>query len=437
MAFISEHFQRNKPSPIRIAQIEFLKRIQKGEKINEINVAIGNVSLPMHPAMIERLKNLDKSSFKDGVVMYTPTAGTQEANQAFKNILQASSIDTKNLYFQIVDGGSAAMELAIIGTTKDDDPNKKPLLLIEPIYANYISFAARVGKKVVCISRILQEDGTYRLPSISEIEKVIQMYKPGAIVVIPYDNPTGQFIDFEQLKQLASLAVKYDMWIISDEAYRELHYNGKEAISIWKLTNKDVPGIEGRRISIESSSKVWNACGLRIGALVTDNKEFHEKSVAEYTANLCANAIGQHIIGALAHLKKEELQKWFEQQRNYYKKLIFDFQKELKKQIPDIIISKPDSSLYSVIDVKKLVQDFDAMDFVLWCAKEGSVKIDSNYYTLLIAPMEGFYSDLDETKKKMIKTQMRIAYVLPQEKMKLVPVLLKELLEQYKNRKNK
>ena len=430
MVFISQHFQRNKPSPIRIAQIEFLKRVQKGEKISEVNVAIGNVSLPMHPAMIERLKNLDKSPFKDGVVMYTPTAGTPEANQAFRNILESSSIDTKNLYFQIVDGGSAAMELAILGTTRDDDLNKKPLLLIEPVYANYLSFASRLGKKVICISRTLQEDGTYQLPAISEIERVIKKYMPGAIVLIPYDNPTGQFIDFNQLKELAALATNYDMWIISDEAYRELHYNGQEAISIWKLTNKDVPGIEGRRMSIESSSKVWNACGLRIGALVTDNKEFHEKAVAEYTANLCANALGQYIIGALAHISKEELQKWYNQQRNYYKKLILDFQNELKKQIPEIIISKPDSSLYSVIDLKKVVSDdFNALDFVMWCAKEGKTEIGSQNYTLLLAPMEGFYSDLDETKKKMIKTQMRIAYVLPEWKMKIVPTLLKALLK--------
>ena len=99
--------------------------------------------------------------------------------------------------------------------------------------------------------------------------------------------------------EYASLCVKYNLWIISDEAYRELAYEkGKETSSIWTLTNKDVPGIEGRRISLETASKVWNACGLRIGAIITDNALCYEKSVAEYTANLSANTLGQYIFGA-------------------------------------------------------------------------------------------------------------------------------------------
>jgi aspartate aminotransferase len=110
-------------------------------------------------------------------------------------------------------------------------------------------------------------------------------------VVIPYDNPTGHFYDQDSMIALAQLCVKHDLRMISDEAYRELFYIDKPATSIRGITDKEVPGIEGRRISIETASKVWNACGLRVGALVTDNKEFHEKSVAEYTANLCTNVI--------------------------------------------------------------------------------------------------------------------------------------------------
>jgi len=87
----------------------------------------------------------------------------------------------------------------------------------------------------------------------------------------------------------------------ADEAYRELYYvEGSELVSIWGITDKEVPGIEGRRIGIETASKVWNACGLRIGALITDNPKFNNRSVAEYTANLCANAIGQYIIWSIS-----------------------------------------------------------------------------------------------------------------------------------------
>lgn len=139
------------------------------------------------------------------------------------------------------------------------------------------------------------------------------------MVVIPYDNPTGHFYDQESMITLAQLCVKYDLRMISDEAYRELFYVNKPATSIRGITDKEVPGIVGRRISIETASKVRNACGLRVGALVTDNKEFHEKSVAEYTANLCTNVIGQYIFGALAHESKEELQARYSKQRTYYK----------------------------------------------------------------------------------------------------------------------
>jgi aspartate aminotransferase len=111
----------------------------------------------------------------------------------------------------------------------------------------------------------------------------------------PNDNPTGQFLNQQQLIDLAKICVKHNIWMVSDEAYRQLYYGEDGSSSVWKISEENVPGIAGTRISIESASKVWNACGLRIGGLVTDNLDFHTKSVSEYTANLCANAIGQEI----------------------------------------------------------------------------------------------------------------------------------------------
>ena len=125
-----------------------------------------------------------------------------------------------------------------------------------------------------------------------QFESLIISEKPNGLIVIPYDNPTGQFIDQGILIDLARICVKNKIWIISDEAYRQLYFNRNSSSSIWKISEKDVPNISGFRISIESASKTWNACGLRIGALVTDNKIFYNKSVYEYTANLCANALG-------------------------------------------------------------------------------------------------------------------------------------------------
>jgi len=145
------------------------------------------------------------------------------------------------LYCQITDGGSQAMELVLLGVS---DANDRPIMLIDPAYTNYLSFAARTSRKTISIQRTLQDDGKFTLPETDQIEKVIQEHNPSAIVVIPYDNPTGQLYTREDMLRIAQLCVKYDMWIISDEAYRELHYDRSNIVSIWGISDQDVPGIQ-------------------------------------------------------------------------------------------------------------------------------------------------------------------------------------------------
>lgn len=119
------------------------------------------------------------------------------------------------------------MELVILGA------DEKPLLLIDAAYTNYMALANRVGRKTISVRRKLEKNGKFALPDMNEIEKVIEEKKPGALVVIPYDNPTGHFYDRSAMIELAKLCVKYDLWMISDEAYRELQYTDKEISSIW------------------------------------------------------------------------------------------------------------------------------------------------------------------------------------------------------------
>lgn len=431
---ISLHFESRQPSAIRLAQIEFMKRT---DGVTALNTAIGNVSLAMHPAMQDRMFNLksDKSPFNKGVVDYSPTVGTEECKEAFLNVIRASGCNADGLFAQITDGGSAAMELVILGCCGPAGTTAKPLLVIDATYTNYISMTERVGRGVVSMRRKLQDNGKFTLPNIKEIEKIIEENDPGALVVIPYDNPTGHFYSHEVMVELAKVCVKYNLWMISDEAYRELHYTGAPSSSVWKITEEEVPGINGRRISIESASKVWNACGLRIGALVTDNKEFRRQSVAEYTANLCPNSIGQYIFGALAHESAESLGKWFDSQRSYYKDLMRKVTDGLKNEIPGLIVSSPDASIYSVIDVSKIAKlGFDAKDFVLYCAQKGKIDINGKKMTLLVAPMAGFYSVKAGEENPGTK-QMRIAYVLPPEEMMLVPELFARLFKEYENRR--
>ena len=123
--------------------------------------------------------------------------------------------------------------------------------------------------------------------------------------------------------EIAKMCVEEDIWLISDEAYRNIYYTNNGPTSIWNISNKVVPGIKGRRISIESVSKVWNACGLRIGALVTDSEVMFDKVRSEYTANLCANVIGQYIFGAIANLSPREIIDWYKMQREYYSCLLY------------------------------------------------------------------------------------------------------------------
>ncbi|HLR92162.1 MAG TPA: aminotransferase class I/II-fold pyridoxal phosphate-dependent enzyme [Atopostipes sp.] len=434
-AKVSTYFESKKPSDVRLGSIKVEKRT---DSVELINCAIGNVSLPMYPKMIERLQNLGQSfgGFEQGVVKYEATVGNPETIAAFKNILKHEGFDSSNLHVQVTDGASLAMEVAMLGICGGPGEDDRPLLMFDPTYTNYNSVARRLGRKTVTVNRTLDENGHFTFPSIEEIEKVILEEQPGGMLIIPYDNPTGQMYEYEMMLAIAELCVKHNLWLLSDEAYRGLFYDEhRELISIWGLTDEEVPGIEGRRISLESASKVWNACGLRIGALITDNKEFAEKAEAEYTTNLSANSIGQHIFGALAHESKEEIVGWLKQSRNYYRQINRELYQALKKTNPDFLVSQPESSIYLVVDVKNIVgPDFDSVDFVSYCAEHGRVVVDGVPMTLLAAPMTGFYNKVNGQVNPG-NTQIRLSFCETIDKLKYIPVLLDALLKDYETQR--
>lgn len=449
---LSAHFASRRPSAIRLAQIEFMRRQERNplEKLEVINTAIGNVSLPMHPAMQKRMQNLTAkgSPFANGVVKYSATVGMEEAKSTMLHIIRSSGFNTDGLFAQITDGGSAAMELIILGVGGPAGSDTRPILLLDPAYTNYRAMAQRVGRRVVSVKRYLDNEGKFSLPDWVEIEETIVREGVGAIVVIPYDNPTGQLFSKEDMIQLAQLCVRYNLWLISDEAYRELYYTHNDTAvtsstinstttSVWGINEQEVPGITGRRISIETASKIWNACGLRIGGIVTDNQNFHSKAVAENTSNLCANTIGQYIFSSLLEESYESLRDWYAKQRKYYSSMMESLTKEMNKYCPGVIVSSPDAALYSVIDVRDLAKRigfhhrFSADDFVMFAARQGAVQLPSSSQkiTLLMAPLAEFYHVEDGENPG--DTQLRIAYVEPPSKMALVPQLFSELLTQY------
>ena len=433
---LSSHISARQPSAIRVASIKFAERTDGAQAIN---LAIGNVSLPMHPRMVETLAKMGTPSgaFSDGVVRYTPTVGTDNCRSAIKKLIgaslpNASQAKADKLCVQVTDGGSQAMELMILACCGPAGSSERPLMLIDAAYTNYSAFAQRLGRKVVSVRRDLTADGGFPMPGIEALNAAFEKHRPGAVVIIPYDNPTGALYRKEDLIRLSHLCVKHNAWIVSDEAYRELLYSNEQAPSIWDLTNADVPGLEGRRLGIETASKVWNACGIRIGALVTDNEVLHQKCVAENTASLCPNALGQELFASLAQETESELHDWFGKQREYYKSMLTGFYEQMTAELPEAIVSRPEASLYSVVDVKPLVsEEFQSLAFVQWCATQGGIPSeDGTLKTLLTAPMTGFY-DTSELSENPGRTQFRFAFVESPTVMAEVPALFSKLLKTY------
>jgi len=420
-------------SAIRVASQLFAERSDVND-VRALRTDIGNVSRPMHPVLQEKLRKLGLpgGDFADGRVMYTPSTGIPECQDTFRHIIKASGFDSGDLYVHVTDGGSFAMQSIVLGTCGPAGTDEDPLMVIDPAYTNYAAMARRTGRAITSIQRTLQLDGKFTLPTIEEIDSAITEKKPNALVVIPYDNPTGHFYNQKDLNDLAKLCVKHDIWMVSDEAYRELQYTDQPTSSIWGITEEDVPGISGRRISVETGSKVWNACGLHIGALVTDSEEFYVPSVNDSNANLCPNALSQAIFSEIRNIPIPELQAWFKKQRDEYKPMMTDFTHELRKRIPGVIVSSPDASIYSVVDMREVDSSFDAYNFMLFCAKTGVATLENEKLTMLTSPMAGFYT-MPDGEVNPGKTQMRIAYVPSEEDMKMAPELLSELLKLYKH----
>lgn len=428
---LSRHLASRAPSAVRRAQERFARRPDRAS-VNVLNLAIGNVSRPMHPAMIARMQRLGTPSggFPDGVVKYSMTGGISETQAAFLHILDAFGVDTTGLSVVVTDGGSQAMELMLVALCGPG--GERPLLAVDPVYSNYLDLATRIGARVVAVGRPFSDEGLFGPPDLAELEAKIVETKPVGLLICPADNPTGALLRREDLIALAKLCVRHDLWLVSDEAYRGLQFGADRAVSVFHLTEDEVPGITGRRITIESSSKGYCACGLRIGALITDREDLHEKVVYEYTSNLCANVIGQHIFAGLGEVPADELMAWFDMQNAEYAPIMREIVADIRARIPEARVAPPEAALYTVIDLSAAMDDFDAGDFTAWCAGVGKVRIGEEDRTLLLAPLAGFFAGNAAPARGM----MRLAFVASDEEMRVAPRLLAELLEGYRASKS-
>ena len=422
MPIFSSYTTSRQPSAVRLAQLAFSKRT---DWVDALNGAIWNVTLPMHPALQTRLQQLwNAPEFSSGIVKYAPTTWTTSCQQTFRHLIHTSTGCKESLHVCVTDGWSLAMELAILWVWGNSWTHSHPLLLLDPAYSNYKLIAERTGRSVIAVPRIQDDTGGFHLPDQETRETYISKYTPHALIIIPYDNPTGQALPASYMLMLAQLCVKYDIRFVSDEAYRELVYIPGNSSSIWSINESICPGISGRRVSIESASKVRNACWLRIGALVTDNAQLYGAITAEHTSNLWANVIGQYIFSWLLDQSAEQLTARYNQQRNYYLTLMTHCSVQLHTLLPWIIISPVQAALYSVINVKNLVPvEFSAQEFVLWCAQYGQ----HNGYTVLLAPLAWFFI----TPQPEATYQLRLSYVETPERLELLPEVFATLLHEY------
>ena len=422
---LSNHFKGRKPSSIRQAQIKFSNREDR-KKVKVINLAIGNVSLPIHPSMRKRMESLSNNdTFATGKIPYTSTVGLKETRNAFLKAISSLDLDVSNLFTSITDGGSSSMEIMLLGVCGPS--SKQPIMLLDPSYTNYLQFCKRLDIPVLSMDRILTDNGTFAPLNFDKILDMVKNHKPAALIIIPYDNPTGQFLNQNTINEIAEICIENKLWLISDEAYRPMVFSNEDPSSIWKIPSKIIPNKFYFRVSIESASKVWNACGLRIGGIVTDSKEFHLNAVSEYTANLCANHLGQYIFGALANEPTSKIKKWYSKQNAYYKNLFKKMKNSLNQELPGVIVSEPEASIYCIIDFKKIAnENFDSDEFVNFCAEKGSVDIDKKTFTVLLAPMKGFY------KNSFIgKTQVRLALVESVYLLDIAPKIISTLFKTF------
>jgi aspartate aminotransferase len=275
----------------------------------------------------------------------------------------------------------------------------------EPFYANYNGFAKTAGIKIVPVPSFIKED--FALPKISEIEKKITS-KTKAIIVCNPNNPTGYLYSEEEILLLGEMVKKHDLFLFSDEAYREFCYDGAKHFSAMNIS-----GIENNVILLDSVSKRYSECGVRIGALITKNKDVLCTALKFAQARLSPPGLGQ-IAGEASidtpHDYFKEVNKEYTARRNYMV--------EALNKIPGVYCPKPRGAFYTVV---KLPVD-NADKFAQWLLEE----FEYNNQTVMVAPASGFYSTPGYGND-----EVRIAYVLKIEDLKNAIMILGEALKVY------
>lgn len=385
------------PSPIR-KLVPFAEKAKKeGKKIYHLNIGQPDIETP------ETLLNAIHT-FAPKVVEYSHSAGIESYRRKLTTYYKRFNIELDYQDIIITTGGSEAIEIAMMSCM---DPGDE-IIIPEPFYANYNGFSTQANVKVVPIRSTIESG--FALPPIAEFEKLITS-KTKAILICNPSNPTGYLYSKEELESLRDLVKKYDLWLFSDEVYREFCYDGKPYTSVMHLS-----GIESNVVLLDSISKRYSACGARIGALISRNKELMATALKFAQARLSPPTFGQ--VAAEAAIDTPD--SYFEKVKAEYIERRNLVVSSLNK-MEGVFCPKPSGAFYCIAQLP--IDNSDT--FCQWLLETFSYENE----TVMLAPATGFYS-----KPESGKHEVRIAYVLNQESLKKAMKCLDEALKVYPGR---
>ncbi len=386
-------------SPIR-KLVPFAEAAKKrGTKIYHLNIGQPDIETP--EVMLNAIKNADIK-----VLEYSHSAGIESYRKKLAGYYGTFNINIDQNDIIITTGGSEAISIAMMACFNDGDE----IIIPEPFYANYNGFSCAADVKVVPVKSFIETG--FALPPISEFEKLITPKTKGIMICNP-GNPTGYLYSREELESLKQLVLKYDLFLLSDEVYREFCYDGKEYVSVMHLT-----GIDNNVILLDSISKRYSACGARIGALISKNKEVISTAMKFAQARLSPPTFGQ--IGAEAALNTPK--EYFDKvQKEYVSRR--DFVIEALNKMDGVFCPKPSGAFYCIA---RLPID-NADKFCQWLLES----FEQEKQTVMLAPATGFYSTPGAGTN-----EVRLAYVLNREDLKNAMICLEKALKVYPGNTN-
>ena len=384
-------------SPIRKLAPLAVEAKKRGIKVYHLN--IGQPDLPTPQCGLDALKKIDRT-----LLEYSPSQGYLSYREKLCDFYKKFNINVTPDDIIITAGGSEAVLYSFMACLNPGDE----IIVPEPAYANYMAFAISAGAKIKTIATSIEEG--FALPKVEKFEELINE-KTRAIMICNPNNPTGYLYTRREMNQIRDLVKKYDLYLFSDEVYREYIYTGSPYISAMHLQ-----GIENNTVLIDSVSKRYSECGIRIGALITKNEEIRKAVMKFCQARLSPPLIGQIVAEAS-----------LDAPASYYRDVYDEYVERRKclidglNRIPGVYSPIPMGAFYTV--AKLPVDDSDK--FCRWCLEEFNYEGE----TVMMAPASGFY-----TTPGAGRNQVRIAYVLKREDLQRALVVLQKALEAYPGR---